>query len=400
MPRLLLLMFSSVTIMHVFAYNNGMARKPPLGWQTWCSAGVCGTDHCFDYQIKDTAKAMVDNGMHALGYEWILLDDCWHPSRDVDGRLVPHKEFFPDGMVPVIDYVHSLGLKFGLYTSVGDKTCHGGWSPGSYGYYDQDAQLFASWGVDYVKIDYCGDHDSAEGHANFSRALNQTGRPILLELCRGPYASQPGWGYAPAIAQVWRATGDHKDAFDSTLAQVKALSDHSVAGSYSKPYGWATGDMLMTGGEGCKLYDAHTPKHCPKQSDAEYRTEFTLYSVLSAPLMIGTDIRLMTSIMNELILNQDALRVNQDIDTLPGSLVKMCGQDAYVRKLSDGKVAIALPNLGTANSSMVACLPEVGITGRASIRDVWAVKDEGVFSGNYSAIVQPHDTLFLLVTPQ
>eukprot|EP00750_Incisomonas_marina_P004771 INCI13497.5.p1 GENE.INCI13497.5~~INCI13497.5.p1 ORF type:complete len:181 (-),score=21.74 INCI13497.5:69-611(-) len=133
------------------AYDNGMAQKPPLGWQTWCSAGPCGTDHCFDRQIRETAQAMVDNGMAAAGYEWIVLDDCWHPSRDANGTLVPYAEFFPNGMKPVVDFVHGLGLKFGLYTSVGDKTCHGGWSPGSYGHYTEDANLFASWGVDYVK---------------------------------------------------------------------------------------------------------------------------------------------------------------------------------------------------------------------------------------------------------
>ena len=98
----------------VLAYDNGLARNPPLGWQTWCSAGKCGTDHCFDYQIKETAKAMVENGMKAAGYEWVVLDDCWHPTRDGAGALVANTTFFPDNMKPVIDYVHSLGLKFGL----------------------------------------------------------------------------------------------------------------------------------------------------------------------------------------------------------------------------------------------------------------------------------------------
>jgi hypothetical protein len=105
------------------AYNNGMAKKPPLGWQTWCSAGPCGTDHCFDRQIRATAQAMVDNGMAAIGYEWIVLDDCWHPSRDANGTLVPFPDFFPDGMKPVIDYVHGLGLKFGLCVAANRCCC-------------------------------------------------------------------------------------------------------------------------------------------------------------------------------------------------------------------------------------------------------------------------------------
>ena len=166
-------------------------------------------------------------------------------------------------------------MKFGLYTSVGDKTCHGGWSPGSYGHYEQDANLFASWGVDYVKMDYCGDHDSPDGHKQFSAAMNATGRHMILELCHGPYTKSDDWGYAPQVAQVWRAAGDHHDAFDSTLDQVKHLSDPSKQDG-SGPYGWAYGDMMMTGGEGCSPYDPHTPKHCPKQTDAEYRTETSL----------------------------------------------------------------------------------------------------------------------------
>ena len=138
------------------AYDNGMARKPPMGWQTWCSVGPCGEDHCNDAQIREMADTLVSTGMKGLGYDWIVLDDCWHPSRAANGSLVPFPRFFPEGMKPVIDYVHSKGITFGLYTSVGAETCHGGWSPGSLGHFEQDAKTFASWGVDYVKIDYCG----------------------------------------------------------------------------------------------------------------------------------------------------------------------------------------------------------------------------------------------------
>ena len=123
----------------VSAYNNGMGERPPMGWQTWCSVGECGEDHCFDGQIRAMADTLVLSGMKDLGYDWVVLDDCWHPTRDnATAELVPYPRFFPDGMKPVIDYVHSLGLKFGLYTSVGDRTCHGGWSPGSFGHYERE----------------------------------------------------------------------------------------------------------------------------------------------------------------------------------------------------------------------------------------------------------------------
>ena len=168
----------------VVGYDNGYGLKPFLGWQSWCAVGSCGTDACFDRQIRATAQAMVDSGMKALGFEWVVIDDCWHPTRDANGTLVPHPAYFPHGIKPVADFVHSLGLKFGLcvppfrhrspreqtlcisaesshhtrllrrrrYTSVGTLTCHHGWSPGSFGHYEQDAQLFASWGVDVSSL--------------------------------------------------------------------------------------------------------------------------------------------------------------------------------------------------------------------------------------------------------
>lgn len=147
---------------------------------------------------------------------------------------MPFARFFPDGMVPVIDYLHNLGIKFGLYTSVGDVTCHGGWSPGSLGHFKQDANTFAKWGVDYVKVDYCGKGDDPSGHQNLSKAMNATGRPMALELCRGPYQNEDHWGYAPEYAQGWRATGDHHDEFSSVIQQVNAVKGKGSWSGYAE----------------------------------------------------------------------------------------------------------------------------------------------------------------------
>jgi alpha-galactosidase len=136
---------------------------------------------------------------------------------------VPYKDYFPNGIKPVVDYVHSLGLKFGLYTSIGTLTCHKGWSPGSFGHYEQDTALFASWGVDYVKVDWCGDNKTTQDHIDFSAAMNKTGRHMVLELCRGNYRDLPNWGYAPNVSQVWRAAGDHHDSWSHTLEQLAAI---------------------------------------------------------------------------------------------------------------------------------------------------------------------------------
>lgn len=393
------------------AYNNGMGKKPPMGWQTWCSVGPCGTDHCFDGQIREMADTLVSTGMKDLGYNWVVLDDCWHPSRDDNGTLVPFPRFFPNGMKPVIDYVHSKGLQFGLYTSVGDKTCHGGWSPGSYGHYEQDANTFASWEVDYVKIDYCGNNDSVEGHKEMSHALNKTGRPISYMMCRGPYQKEDHWGYAPSIAQGWRATGDHHDSFDSTLSQVNAVKGKST---WSGPYGWAYLDMMMTGGQGCKdqgtggagesgHWNWTVPKHCPGHTDNEYRTEASLYVVVSSPMMVGTDIRLMTPIMKELLFNEEAIAINQDYKAVPGDAVPACDNagEVWVRRLSNGDFAIAMPNLGAAEAEVSFCLDSLkwphGDTAHA--RNVWAKKDLGTFSKKFTASIASHDTLLVRISP-
>merc|ERR1719329_4902 len=434
------------------------------------------------------ADTLVSSGMKDLGYEWVILDDCWHPSRDDIDTLVPFPRFFPDGMKPVIDYVHSLGLKFGLYTSVGDRTCHGGWSPGSYGFYEKDAQTFADWEVDYVKIDYCGNHTSMEGHVNMSKALNATGRPMGYMLCRGPYSREDHWGYAPEIAQGWRATGDHHDNFESTKGQVDAVKGKST---WSGPYGWHYLDMMMIGGAGCddqcegRGMDDQTdcdwtvPKHCPGMSDDEYRTEASLYTVVSSPLMIGTDIRLMTPIMKELLLNEEAIAINQDYEATPGDAMLACDdpgappvcevslekqkshnhdcvegvsfgcvngtrnmwasngcrgvftcngkagieceapgntkrgdcacsdepapptQEVWVRHLTDGDMAVAMPNWGNESTEITFCLDALGWAhgDSAQARNVWAKKDLGAFSKNFSATIKAHDTLLLRISP-
>lgn len=400
----------------VAAYNNGMSMKPPMGWQTWCSVGPCGVDHCFDGQIREMADTLVSSGMHALGYEWVILDDCWHPSRDEKtGELVPFERFFPNGMKPVIDYVHSKGLKFGLYTSVGDRTCHKGWSPGSYGHYEQDANTFASWEVDYVKIDYCGDHDSpgrsVEGHKNMSIALNKTGRAISYMMCRGPYQKEDHYGYAFDIAQGWRATDDHHDDFNSTLHQLNSVRGKST---WSKSYGWAYLDMMMTGGQGCEDQgtggtgeDGHwnwtVPKHCPGHTDDEYRTEASLYVVVSSPMMVGTDIRLLTPIMKELLFNDEAIAINQDYEAVPGDAAVACedGGEVWVRHLSNGDFAIAMPNLGDHEANISFCLDSLKWPhgDAAHVRDVWAKKDLAVVNKKFTAKIRSHDTLLLRISP-
>jgi len=392
------LVIFSILLLLSQAYNNGFGQKPFLGWNTWCAIGECGLDLCTDAQIRQTADAFISTGMAAMGYEWIVLDDCWHPTRDSSGALVPLKSSFPNGMKAVADYVHSKNLKFGLYTSVGTLTCRN--DPGSYGHFKEDADLFASWDIDYVKIDWCGANCAEAGHEEFSKDLNATGKHIVLELCRGAYQSQNKWGYAPEYAQLWRASGDHHDDWNSTLSEAKSIIGKS---SWSGPYGWAYLDMIMTGGQGCKGQKSEEAKHCPGQTDNEYRTEFSIYAITSSPILIGTDIRNFTDIMKELILNTEVLAVNQDYRSVPGDSYKICGgkSTVWARKLSNGSIAVAVTNEGAKTATIDVCFADLfgNTSTRMAVRDLWKKQDMGNFSNTYSPSVGVHDTVFVTLTP-
>jgi len=392
MKQILIVFFTFVLL--ASSYNNGYGLKPALGWNSWCAVGECGLDLCTEKQVKETADAMAKNGMKDVGYEWIVLDDCWHPDqRDAQGNLVANEKFFPNGMKVVADYVHSLGLKFGLYTSAGTKTCRN--DIGSYGHFEQDAKTFASWDVDYVKIDWCGDNLKYENHVEFAKALNATGRPIWLELCRGTYMTENHYGYAFNVSQSWRSSGDHHDEFSSTLSEVKSVEGKS---SWYGPYGWAFLDMTMTGGQGCKGQSADQTLHCPQQTDNQYRTEFSLYSIVASPLLIGTDIRNMTKIMKECILNTEVIGVNQDHLAVPGDTKLSCGTKAYVRYLSNKTVAVAIPNLSESKNEVSVCFKDLGwSSSTASVRDLWKLKDVGTFTDKYTATLEAYDTLFVIL---
>ena len=243
-------------------------------------------------------------------------------------------------------------------------------------------------------MDWCGDERSAEGHANFSKALNATGREMILELCRGPYAGEDGWGYAPQIAQVWRAAKDHHDDFSNTLSQINALAAHP---DWSGPFGWAYGDMMMTGGEGCDPYDPAVPTHCPKQTDAEYRTEAASYAVLSSPMMVGTDVRNMTKIMEELLLNDELLAIQRDVAHKAAKIRwSRGGGEALVRALKDGGVAVAQSNLGE-DANVTVVLDDLCAHPPCAfaVRDVLARRDLGTHTSELALLVGAHDTALL-----
>jgi len=322
-------------------------------------------------------------------------------------------------MKAVAAKLHGMGLKFGLYTSMGDATCNQGGRPtkipGSYGHYSADARTIASWEMDYVKVDWCGGHlgNPEEYHGNLSAALNATGHPIWLELCRG-YSYNPIPGYVAAVAQSWRTTGDHQDEWSNTLKVIESFWAPSNPGV---PYAWNYGDFLMTGGPGCNVNET---LHCPRSTDTEYRTAFASWVIAASPLIVATDIRNMTAVMKECLLNEEAIAINQDADMPAGKLVghwKCEGEDKTLcavmgRPLSDGSFAGLLSNLNDDHAHNITIpflwLQRNTVHGRApltadttaTVRDVLNKKDLGTFTGEFTAHLDKHESVLLRITPQ
>ena len=263
----LLILISSVNVS--MGYNNGIGRKPPMGWNSWCTGdgltkpSLCnlfGKDPCSESEVKEIADALVETGMFELGYEYVVLDDCWSAkTRDnATGNLQADASKFPNGMKELADYVHSKNLKFGLYTSVGDVTCKGD-RPGSLDNYERDAKTLASWGVDFIKMDHCGDKHNAtdlELYGTMSQALNKTERPILFSLCN--WGEQDVWDWGANISQMYRVQQDHLPFWSYSLGQAQGVGygqgtkeiiewmAHLDPSKYTKEYGFMDPDFLMT----------------------------------------------------------------------------------------------------------------------------------------------------------
>jgi alpha-galactosidase len=407
MTVLLVLLLASV-----HAYNNGLGRVPVRGWNTWCTQGTCGRDYCDEGEIREIADSMVANGMQAAGWNYVNLDDCWGGQRAADGSYQPDPDRFPSGIKNLTDYLHAKGFWFGLYTDAGEYTCsQGGRSykiPGSYGHYDQDAQTFASWGVDFVKMDWCNTNINGTQlqpevqYAEMSQSLNKTGRKIFFETCE--WGTDDPWQWMRAYANSWRATGDHHDQWSSTASIIDQVA--SIA-QYAGPGGWNYMDFLMTGGQGCSNNQPY--QHCPGMTDDEYRTEFTIWVLAASPLIVATDVRNMTSIMKDILLNKEVLAIHQDSLGQAGQRVGTwnCSEagacEIWARPLESGQKFAVLYNKGTASHGITLDFSIFGkgwvsASQRVTVRDVWAGKDLGTFNQNYTGTVVSHGVQALLLT--
>jgi alpha-galactosidase len=374
------------------AWDKGLAKTPPMGWNSW-NKFACNVSEDL---IKSVADAMASNGMKDAGYEYVVIDDCWQVSRDADGNIVPDPKRFPSGMKALGDYIHSKELKFGIYSDAGAKTCQG--RPGSQGHEYQDAKMYATWGVDYLKYDWCntGTRNAEEAYTTMRNALEAAGRPIVFSICE--WGTAKPWLWAKDVGNLWRTTEDISDRWEGK----KKWSDGSCCSngildildlqvgleSFAGPGHWNDPDMLEVGNGG--------------MTTTEYRAHFSLWAILAAPLIAGNDVRNMKPEIKEILTNKEVIAVDQDPLGMEGTRVSKDGDsEVWAKQLNDGSRAVALLNRSASEANIAVAWEELGYPGHisAEVRDLWAHKDQGRFTGLFGTRVPAHGVAMLKVMP-
>jgi alpha-galactosidase len=359
--------------------DNGLVRTPPMGWNSWNKfAGRVD-----DATVRAIADAMAGNGMKEAGYLYVNIDDTWEGGRDPQGNIQTNKKF-PD-MKALADYVHSKGLKLGIYSSPGPNTCAG--YEGSYGHEEQDARTYAAWGIDYLKYDWCGartlytDEEMPAIYQKMGDALLKTGRPIVYSLCQYGRLDVWKWG-ADVGGNLWRTTGDIRDSWDS-MSRI-GFGQNELA-QWAKPGHWNDPDMLEIGNGG--------------MSDTEYMTHMTLWSMLAAPLLSGNDLRSMSPSVLQILTNREVIAVDQDKQGKQGKRVWNSGeQEIWTRPLSGGAQAVAVFNRAAEAATVNFRWVDIGISGTGlSLRDLWAHKDLPWTGPGYSLTIPAHGVVMLRV---
>jgi alpha-galactosidase len=362
-----------------------LALTPPMGWNSW-NLFQCDIN---EKLIREIADAMVESGMKDVGYEYIVIDDCWQIDRDEEGNIIADPEKFPSGIKALADYVHSKGLKFGLYSDAGIKTCQG--RPGSRGYEFQDARQYAKWGVDYLKYDWChhGSQNAKASYEIMGMALRKTGRPIVYSICE--WGTNKPWLWAKEVGgNLWRTTEDILNCWDCTtdwggMGFTLILDKQDTLAKYAEPGHWNDPDMLEVGNSGLTV--------------SESRAHFSLWCILAAPLMAGNDIRNMTPEIKEILTNKEVIAVDQDSLGKQGRKVKDTGDlEVWAKKLENGNRAVVFFNRGEKSAEMSITWNKIWLKGKKYfVRDLWKHKNLGVFQHEFSATVPPHDVVMIKV---
>jgi len=401
------LILSTVTVL-LFSYSlataqkwAGLAETPPMGWNSWNNFG-CNVDESL---IRDTADAIVSSGMKDAGYEYVVIDDCWHGERDEQGFIRPNPEHFPSGMKALGDYIHSKGLKFGIYSDVGARTCAG--RPGSRGHEYQDALTYAGWGVDYLKYDWCNSEglNPVGAYTTMRDALRKAGRPIVFSICE--WGTNKPWEWAKEIGHLWRTTGDITACWDCVedhgtwysngimpiLDMQKGLRVHAGPGHWNDP------DMMEVGNG---------------MSVSEDRAHFSMWAMLAAPLIAGNDVRNMSAATREILTNREVIAVNQDalgIQGLP-AITYGNGLEVWAKPLKDGAWAFCFLNRGPEALKLEFNWKDHFIkddfshfqfdakSKEYSVRDLWKRIAAGTTAMPLSSTVNSHDVIMLRLEPQ
>jgi alpha-galactosidase len=388
---------SLIACAHVSAQNSSppanLALTPPMGWNSW-NKFACNVSEDL---IKGMADAMVKSGMKDAGYQYVVIDDCWQVSRDKDGNIVADPQRFPSGIKALADYVHSLGLKFGIYSDAGSKTCAG--RPGGLGHEYQDALKYAEWGVDYLKYDWCNTttQDARAAYANMRNALDATGRSIVLSICEWGKHDPWLWG-AEVGGNLWRTTDDIQDRWSGkkewspgkccSFGMLDIVDAEAAIFSYAGPGHWNDPDMLEVGNGG--------------MTTTEYRSHFSLWALLAAPLMAGNDLRDMKPDIHDILTNKEVIAVDQDALGRQGRRVWKEGDlEVWSKPLTGGARAVILFNRGDAEKEITARWADLDYPDSlsASVRDLWEKKDLGKFNGKFSAKVAGHGVVMVRVGP-
>ena len=377
-----------------------LASTPPMGWNSWNTFG----HNVNESVIRETADALLSTGLKDYGYNYIVIDDCWSvkDKRDGNGDLIADPEKFPNGIKALADYVHNKGFKFGIYSDAAGKTCAG--YPGSYGFEEQDATLWASWDIDFLKYDYCNapQEQSAamDRYARMGEALHKTGREFLYSLCEWGNQSPHLWGRKVG-GHMWRVSGDVYDSWINiwmntwySIGIDVSIDIANELHEYGGPGGWNDLDMLVVGLKG-KGQIAGSG-----MSFLEYQTHMSLWCMACSPLMVGCDIRKMDSDTASLLMNREVLDVNQDSLGIPAKRVKQIGScEIWTKPLADQLVAVSVINRSSRPEDVTVKARDIGMLDTPKLaRNLWTQEDIADFKIELTQRVQPHETILLKIT--
>ena len=392
---------SSAPVGPVATPRHQLTPTPPMGWMTW----NLFQGNISDQLIRETADAMVEGGYAEAGYRYIFIDDLWQGGRDRHNNIIPDPKKFPNGMKAVADYVHSKGLKLGIYSDAAQLTC-GGWTA-SLGFEAQDTRTFASWGIDYLKYDYCNaPADSATARRRYrtmANALQRSGRDIALGICE--WGQRHGEEWCEEVGgQLWRTSYDVRDMWRDTLGQggmgiLDIVNITAPLAPHVRPGQWPDMDMLVVGldgkggpssdlgGKGCTL--------------TEYQSQMSLWCMLASPLAMSNDLRKVPEEVRRILLNREIIAIDQD--TLGRAAERKVLTDVcqiFVRPLADGSHAVAILNTSDRPATFTADFAKLGIEGRQTVRDVWQHRDIAHTATRWKGRVAAHETKVLVLKKQ